>query len=33
MIEGLPTALECEEYKFHIERGYRRSYFTDVSVC
>lgn len=30
LIEGLDNALECSEYKFHCERGYGRSYFTEV---
>lgn len=29
MLEGLPNALNCDEYKFHCERGYGKSYFTE----
>jgi hypothetical protein len=28
-LEGLPNALECDEYKLHCERGYGKSYFTE----
>ena len=31
LIEGLPGALACDEYKFHFERGYGDSYMTNVS--
>jgi hypothetical protein len=29
LLEGLPNALDCDEYKFHCERGYGKSYFTE----
>lgn len=29
LLEGLPKALDCDEYKLHCERGYGKSYFTE----
>lgn len=30
LIEGLDRASECELYKFHVERGYGKTYKTEV---
>lgn len=30
LLEGLPGALDLEEYKFHVERGYGSAYFNQV---
>lgn len=32
LIEGLEGSLQCEEYKFHIERGYNQTYFTEENA-
>jgi hypothetical protein len=31
MIEGLEGSDQCEEYKFHEERGYGAEYTTEVT--
>ena len=30
LIEGMPDADKCSDYKYHEERGYRDTYFTQV---
>jgi hypothetical protein len=32
LLEGLDGALDCDEYKFHAERGYGSSYVTEVPL-
>lgn len=29
LLEGLPGALDCVEYKLHCERGFGKTYFTE----
>lgn len=31
LVEGMPDADKCSEYKYHEERGFRESYFTPVN--
>lgn len=32
LIEGLEGSLQCEDYKFHVERGYGQTYFTEEAA-
>lgn len=32
LIEGMSGVLDCSQYKFHSERGYGNTYFTNVSM-
>jgi hypothetical protein len=32
LIEGLEGALLCEDYKFHVERGYGDTYDDEVKL-